>query len=223
MKDLTIWCTYHDDAQIEQYQLQNTATLHLFKGNDTGMNGDGINHLNKFYSEMVTMYWVWKNNVCSSRVGFCHYRRRFSNILDFDEGTCQVLAINRHCNVMAHYKGAHNYHDMYDMIDILNERYGDGNRYSDYLLRSNTFIPFCCFVMHWADFTQLCEYLFPLLFAFDERQGLSMDPARYMEKARRDFRYDDVDYQCRAMSFLAERLISAYLYCNLRVLCLSTI
>lgn len=53
MKDMIIWQTYHDDAQIEQFHLIDTSTIHLFKGNDTNVAGENINHLNKFYSELL--------------------------------------------------------------------------------------------------------------------------------------------------------------------------
>lgn len=56
MKDLTIWCTYHKDEQIEQFGLLEDNVMRLFKGNDTGIEGENINHLNPFYSEIVTLY-----------------------------------------------------------------------------------------------------------------------------------------------------------------------
>lgn len=34
-----------------------------------------INPLNRFLSEFVAMWYVWKNNIYSQYVGFCHYRR----------------------------------------------------------------------------------------------------------------------------------------------------
>ena len=52
---------------------------------------------------------------------------------------------------------------------------------------------------------------------------LDMNPAMYMEKAQRDFRYDDVNYQCRAVAFLAERLISCYIVCNMIPFCVNTL
>jgi hypothetical protein len=221
MEDLIIWQTYHNDLQIEQYHLQESDVIRLFKGNDINIEGKNINYLNKFYSEIVTIYWVWRNNVKSKIVGFCHYRRQFSRILDLEQGSCQVFAINYHLNVMSQYKGAHNYQDFYDIIDILNDKYGKDNKYSKYMLSSNIFIPFCCFLMNWNDFTRLCNFLFAILFSFDMKHQLHMSPELYMEKARRDFRYDNVDYQCRAMSFLAERLISCWLFSEMRVFCLN--
>lgn len=85
------------------------------------------------------------------------------------------------------------------MIDILNERYGADNKYSKYLLYGDVFIPCCCFIMQWNDFEKLCEWLFPILFAWYKKNGLKMDSEKFMEKTMRDFRYDDVNYQCRAV------------------------
>jgi hypothetical protein len=42
-----------------------------------------------------------------------------------------------------------------------------------------------------------------------------MDANRYWSKAEKDFRYDNKEYQCRAVAFLAERLISCYIICNM--------
>jgi len=222
--DLTIWLTYHDDAQIGQYGLKEDETLRLFKDNDTDVEGDNINHLNRFYSEMTTMYWVWKNRHQSRLVGFCHYRRRFTHQMDLEKGECQVMEVIRFpFTVFQHYKDAHNYNDYYDVVDILNGKYGEGNPYTDYLLHSKTFIPFCSFIMHWEDFTAMCEFFFPILFEFDRRHGLSMSAEKYWAKAERDFRHDDKTYQARAMSFLAERLISCYMVCHMDAVCVKAL
>ena len=34
MYDLTIWLTYHDDKQIQEYGLRESDTIRLFKGNE---------------------------------------------------------------------------------------------------------------------------------------------------------------------------------------------
>ncbi|MDO4737945.1 MAG: DUF4422 domain-containing protein [Bacteroidales bacterium] len=211
-----IWITYHCDTQIEEFHLQEDDTYHLFRGNDTNIEGDNINYLNPFYSELVTLYWVWKNNRRSDFVGFCHYRRKFTHLIPIESGQCQVLAINNNCYVFGHFKAYHNYQDYYDAIDVINDKYGDDNKYTNYLLKSKTFVPFCCFVMRWEDFCSLCEWLFPILFALDKKWGMNMKPEKYIEKACRDFRYDNIQYQQRAMSFLAERLISCYIVAEMK-------
>lgn len=216
--DLTIWLTYHDDAQIEQYGLKEDETLRLFKGNNTNVEGENINYLNRFYSEMTTMYWVWKNCQKSRLVGFCHYRRHFTHQMELEKGECQVMEIIRFpFTVFQHYKDAHNYNDFYDIIDILKDKYGDENPYTDYMLNSQTFIPFCSFIMHWEDFEAMCEFFFPILFEFDRRHNLNMNADKYWEKAETDFRHDNKAYQARAIAFLAERLISCYMVCNMNV------
>jgi hypothetical protein len=37
--------------------------------------GDSIAHLNSYFGEFSTMYWVWKNRPLADIVGFYHYRR----------------------------------------------------------------------------------------------------------------------------------------------------
>lgn len=220
MKDLTIWITFHDDKQIKEFGLEEDETFRLFKGNDLTLEGENINHLNKFYSELTTFYWVWKNQIQSKTIGFCHYRRMFTHIIDVEPGTCQVMKIvNMGYSIERYYRLAHNYNDIYDIIEILNEKYGTENIYSKYFMEDTIFIPTCCFVMCYEDFQKLCDFLFPILFAFDKKNNLNMDPENYRKKVERDFRYDNVDYQQRAISFLAERLISAYLVNHMDLVC----
>lgn len=220
MKKIQIWQTYHDVRQLQEYNLIETDEVRLFAGNDILVQGENINMLNQFYAEICTLYYVWKNEIRSTIVGFCHYRRKFPVVLDLEKGQCQVLGI-KHCSpIFVHYKQAHNYQDMYDIVDILNIQYGECNKYSHYLLHGDTFVPFCSFIMNYEDFESLCKWLFPILFAWDEKNRLEMNPAKYMEKAMKDFRYGDVDYQCRAIAFLAERLISCYIITEMSPFCI---
>ncbi len=222
MKELTIWRTYHDDRQIEEYDLKEDEIFRLFKGNDLSVEGENINHLNRFYSELTTMYWVWKNKKRSKYVGFCHYRRQFHQFIDLDENEVQVMEIARFgYSMYTYYKMCHNYNDMYDIIEILNEKYGEGNQYCKYLMESPIFIPYCSFIMRYEEFERMCEFLFPILFEYDRKNNLNMNAEHYWAKAERDFRFDRKEYQCRAISFLAERLISGYLMLNTNVVCLT--
>lgn len=51
-----------------------------------------INNLNRMLSEYVAFYYVWKNNIRSDYVGFCHYRRMINvginNIIDVKRNNC---------------------------------------------------------------------------------------------------------------------------------------
>lgn len=47
MKHLTIWMTYHDNQLLTEYNLKETDTISLFKGNNADVEGENINHLNR--------------------------------------------------------------------------------------------------------------------------------------------------------------------------------
>lgn len=180
MKETTIWITFHQTELIERYNLKEDETFKLFKGNNLNIKGENINHLNPFYSELTTLYWVYRNNIRSKYVGFCHYRRQFTQIVAFEPTVCQVYQITSfQSSLFEQYKLAHNYNDLYDIIDILNEWYGKENNYSKYLFLGKTFIPFCSFIMHYDDFIKLCDFLFPILFAYDKKNNLNMNPDNY--------------------------------------------
>lgn len=42
MKYLIIWMTYHDDRLLTEYNLKETDTISLFKGNETSVKGENI-------------------------------------------------------------------------------------------------------------------------------------------------------------------------------------
>ena len=55
MKDLTIWCTYHKDEQIEQFGLLDDDVMRFFKGTATGIEGENINNLTTLYARQATL------------------------------------------------------------------------------------------------------------------------------------------------------------------------
>lgn len=219
MEDLNIWITYHDESQIKDYSLKNDETYKLFKANDNTVKGHNINDLNKFYSEICTIYWVYKNQIKSKYIGFSHYRRMITLWSDLESGECITFPPNyMPRSIYQHYKESHNVNDMNVIIDILNEKYGTYNQYSKYLLESNIFIGNCCFIMCYEDFEELCAFLFPILEMYDRKNNLNMNYENYMKKAEYDFRYENVNYQCRAVAFLSERLISSFIYNNMEAI-----
>ena len=118
MNDYRIWISYHDDSQVLQYGLHDDAIHRLFATHHD-IDGKNINVLNTVYSEMVTMYYVWKNNQKSSYVGFEHYRRHFDVISLPKKGECQVLNIKDFGSqtIYQQYAQWHNVKDM-DIIKI---------------------------------------------------------------------------------------------------------
>ena len=213
-----IWISYHKDEEIEQYGLKEDATHILFPTHKKAEKRN-INHLNPVYSEMVTMWYVWKNNLKSKYVGFEHYRRHFEVSRYPRKGECQIYRVVDFLfeSVYNQYGRCHSRSDMDLMLQAIDNRYGKDNPYTKNIRESHVLVSNCCFLMHWADFVKMCEFLFPLLDDFAALCGLPTDKLeKWQKKAVRDFGQNGrVEYQTRCLSFLAERLISAWILTNL--------
>jgi len=213
-----IWISYHKDEQIEQYNLKEDATHVLFPTHKE-VEGVNINHMNPVYSEMVTMWYVWQNKIKSKYIGFEHYRRRMNTEELPAKGECIVYKIMDFLfeSVYNQYARCHRREDIDMMLHCLDNRYGVGNPYTKNLRESHYLISNCCFIMRWEDFVKMCEFLFPLLDDFAAMCGISnTNVQEWRKKAVRDFGENPrTDYQTRILSFLAERLISAWIFVNL--------
>lgn len=215
MNDYRIWISYHKDEFLQQYNLREDDSHRLFPTHKEA-EGKNINPMNPVYSEIVTLWYVWKNNLKTPYVGFNHYRRRFDVSRLPKKGECQVYRIADfgRQTVYRQYAKYHNADDMDAMISILDSRHGEGNAYTKYIREGNMLVANCCFLMKWTDFTKLCQFLFPLLDDFASHFGCqTVDDWR--RKAEKDFGTERTEYQTRVVSFLAERLISAWIAGNL--------
>lgn len=212
----TIWTTYHRDELVEEYGLAEDATHRLFATHHTP-EGENVNFLNPCWSELTTMFYVWKNQIKSDVVGFEHYRRRLHVRRTPKRGECQVFTTMRFGHSVAdQYVRCHLREDMDKAVAILNKRFGRDNMYSLYLRHSLTLIPNCCFLMRWPDFMDLCAWLFPILDEFAKAVGCERDVERWRARYVQAFGKDKATYQMRAPGFLAERLISAWIWCHLK-------
>ena len=178
--DLTIWCSYHNKNFITEYNLQNTDIIKLFDTTNTNIEGENINNLNYLLCETVTYYYVWKNQIKSDYVGFCHYRRYFNNV-DFNKlnkiNSVQVLSRNDTsdnlnyinyvsqiyswcANIYFQYNIVHpsiiNYFIsyLYDMYRI--NLYKLSNQLGGKSYISNRI----SFIFKWEDFNKFCEIFF---------------------------------------------------------------
>lgn len=218
--DYTIWQTYHNDALLAEYSLQEDEHHRLFPVHkDAPL--ENINYMNPCWSELTTMWYVWHNRLASPIVGFAHYRRPLTIAALPQKGQCMIYKQIRLRNgetVRDQYARCHNVSDFDLMLTLINRRYGPDNPYTRHLTTSPRMIINCCFLMRWQDFMGLGDFLFPLLDDFAEATGCGRDVALWREKARRDFPEADeqtVAYQMRLPGFLAERLISAYITTHL--------
>lgn len=222
-KEYTQWVSYHDDSLLDEYNLEDlTRDGHhvLFPTHETPDEGDNVNVLNPVWSEIVTMWYVWKNNLRSDYVGFEHYRRHLTVDNMPSRGQCQIYTIMKFCpdTIYQYYANCHYRCDIDLIIEILNEKFGADNEYSTYLYESCDMIANCTFFMAWEDFTNLCDFLFPLIAEFTRRSGINdNEPNKILDrwKAIANDRFNGDSYQTRVISFIAERLISAWIENNM--------
>ena len=217
MNNYKIWVSYHKDDQVTRFGLKGDKNHEVF-GTHLTPEGKNINHMNPVYSEMVTMWYVWQNAKKSDYVGFNHYRRRFEVSRLPGKGECQVYRMLDFGDktVYEQYAECHNVADMDTVLKILERRYGKGNAYVRNIRESSRLVANCCFLMKWNDFVRLCRFLFPVLEDFASENGISnTNVEEWARKAEKDFGGSRTEYQTRAVSFLAERLISAWIVSNL--------
>lgn len=209
--DVHTFITYFDDRQVEEYNLFPSETVTLFKGNDTSYPGESINHLNIFFCELCTMYYVWKNNLSSDYVVFKQYRRPFNWEVRRLPKKGQVITYEKtylYNPMYIHYAICHGKNRAQDIMDILyNNDMDCFNYWKDSLfMYTNNSI-----VIGWEDFTKMCEFVFNILEKIDEHYELNHDFARYADNALKYTEDGRLDYQKHWMAYIGERLISYYI------------
>jgi hypothetical protein len=109
------------------------------------------------------------------------------------------------------------------MIDCVGNYDDKGERYADNILYGHQLVGNCCFVMTTKDYDRMVEWLFPLLKKI--RRRLIGDPdtqedelKRWRDYAVKHFGEEQADYQMRCISFIGERLISAWIMENLTII-----
>ena len=220
----TIWTTYHRQEQVEQYHLTENAYRRLYDVNRRSRNLMQRNALNPAWSELVTLWHVWQNQLKSDLVGFNHYRRQFEP-MEVKEGECQIFACEHFGSMTIEDQYAH-CHDRYDFETLLRVMRADPENtpYINHLRFDHALIKCCCFLMTWQDFDRMCSWMFPLMERVQcDLIGLAADTnpmtivRAWRDKAVSTFGEAKADYQMRTPSFLAERLIGVWIKHNLRV------
>ena len=222
MKPLTIWTVYHDDAQIAEYGLKETDTRKLYANHHTDADHE-VNVLNPAWSELTVMFWIWWNTTDTQCIGINHYRRQFEpKRLPNNGEVCIYQMYDWGKETVAEQFARHHGKEALDvMINCLNQN-GD-ERYADNILYGHQLVGNCCFVMTCHDYDRMVEWLFPLLKKI--RRRLIGDPdtqedelKRWRDYAVKHFGEEHADYHMRCISFIGERLISAWIMKNLTII-----
>ena len=81
-KNWKAYVTYCNDNQKNEFNIKETEHIKLINIFED-MELPNINHINHHYSQIISMYYVWKNNLYSDYVCIWDHRRFFTPI-NFD-------------------------------------------------------------------------------------------------------------------------------------------
>lgn len=208
----------YDPEKDNNYNNENMILPEL--GDDTG---DNISDRNRRYSELSAMYWIWKNDKDSDIIGLNHYRRYtidnenkepidretiLENLSKYDAmvfgiGSDNEMCYNKDFSIYMGYKEAHNGKDFENALIACKELFPDIYDAYYYEMMNSAGMCICNIIICRRElFIKYCEFLFPILFEVEKKIDWDND----------DFYKND--YQMRAVSFLAERMLRAWLIVN---------
>ena len=225
--DVTIFICTHKDVKLpvsnEKY-----AILDSRKIKDEGITYMGLD--DKFWSEILGMFYVYDNVKLGKYVGFCHYRRFFSfldNIPDMDEIFKQHNAIltipnafmdenNEKKSMREQYNISHRKEDLDIIESIIKEKYKSYYDAFMWTLDNADFFPCNMFIMRTDDFYQYIEFIRGVMEEYIKRIGGDFD--KYFKENLNTFDngVGDANYQYRLGGFLAERLTNVFVSKNFR-------
>ena len=216
-KDITIWCTYHDKEQLNEYNLYNTNIIKLFYTNDFELKEDNINYLNPYLSELVTYYYIWKNQIKSDYIGLCHYRRFFKGInydLIDDNNIQTFYSWETDLNYIEDYfqipntetdKLLTDYRDY--MYKKYNYAYDNWTSHKKIIISSNL-----TYIVTWKVFNEICEFMFGFIDYIADKINVNdwKDPKEF-DKILSYLSIDKTNIHTRNISIIGEYLIGSFI------------
>lgn len=206
--NLTIWCTYHKDNLIDEYNLNYIPSyIKLFNTNNLNINGEHINHLGPHLNEICTYYYVWKNQIYSKYVGFCHYRRFYSDlgkehIENFGIHYYDICAYNLKHDICGYARKIFKFNELFDYLKGLN--IFDEFKLYTYIYDPKFIvnIPWkISYIFEWNTFNKICNIYFGFLeYIFGDYTNIDI--------------YKDVDRMYGWMSEVVLGVIIALIYDN---------
>ena len=192
---------------------------------------DSIVEWDHFYSELTTMYWVWKNYSIKDYVGLCQYRRCFDfmdNIPNMDEifANFDIILPTPYvfnCTVKKQYDIYHNVHDINLMEQIINEFYSEYSNSTSEVLNGNVFYTSNIFIMKKDDFIKCCNFVFGVINKYLEKTNItslsdveSKVSKEWVNYGKPFYPNNTLWYQSRIGGFLAERLLNIFVNHNFK-------
>lgn len=177
---------------------------------------------NKYWSEYALLKVIWKAGKKSEYVGLEQFAETIPSTVRTDGLAIYYKKVMKNMgkSVYQQYKAFHISSDMDKVVSILNRKYGNENKYTDYIMNGHKFYYGSIFIMKWEIFDKMCEFLFGILDELDKELGLNFNEKKYEEYFEKNPTrkvttvQGKENYQRRAFGFLAERLVSAFIIVN---------
>lgn len=161
--------------------------------------GENISDRNKQFCELTGLYWIWKN-ACEDYVGLVHYRRHFllpDNWLERMIGNRidVLLPVPLYVapNIAENYKERHIASDWEYLMEYFKKKLSKEYEVAEQIFSGNLYYPCNMFIARKEVLDQLCEWMFPILFAVAKHGGEKKD-----------------SYLNRYPGFISERLITYF-------------
>jgi hypothetical protein len=176
----------------------------------------------RMWSELSSIYYIWKNVKIEENVGICHYRRYFNFFNDvpniIDKPILPIQRVENMTNLQA-YGICHNAEDLKTVSQIATSMFPEYKKAIDYTLSSNLSYTCNMFIMDTKLFNDYCNFIFTILMEFDKNVLMinnDFEKMLYRIRTMSD-KYlktfdpcDNILYQSRLYGFLAERLTNAF-------------
>ncbi len=161
--------------------------------------GENISEKNRQFCELTGLYWIWKN-AGEDYVGLVHYRRHFllpDNWLERMESNRVdvILPVPLYVapSIAENYKERHTASDWEYLMKYFETKLSEEYETAREFFNGNLYSPCNMFIAHKGVLNELCEWMFPILFAVAEHGGEKEDA-----------------YQNRYPGFVSERLITYF-------------
>ena len=161
--------------------------------------GENISKRNKQFCELTALYWIWKNAV-EDVVGLVHYRRHFTMPSDWKVrmiankvGVILPVPLFVVPSLEENFRSRHDGSDLDYMFEYMKEHHAEEYDELRAFWNNGLYSPCNMLIARKEVLDDLCEWLFPILFAVAEHGGQKEDT-----------------YLNRYPGFLSERLISYF-------------
>lgn len=169
------------------------------------LGNENISSKNKTFCELTGLYWIWKHDKRNSYIGFCHYRRFFSNFRRISHKRCllkeeKLLKILKNYDIILpknyvwknmtvaekYYIGGKGFKKDLNIVRDVIKNYFPKYVVSFDTVLNNKSASYCnLFIMNRKLLNEYCNWLFTILFEVEKR----IDISQYSPEEARVFGY----------------------------------